>query len=294
MKLNLNQAARRGLTLIELVVVMAIVAVLAAMVIPRLDFLKGQAEHASSAGTQADLGSIIQTFKSSSNEYPSLDMLVTESGSLYSKLQSNTTASFLEPFTIPAPGGPGTSWYRSLTDAGFKFGYRHNDAATDASASGTLVADIFNQSSSGSLVVARVKTTGGDMSQIGAAIRNAVYPGGATFVPGTPAVGVEGEPGYVPAVAPSTTQLPAGTVPAGSNLVAFGIGPKSNMVGKVLASAPISSMAADDPAATYCRYLAIFEIYSNGSPAKFKMITDHRGRQVNARLDLYKTSNALN
>ena len=47
-------ALRRGLTLIELVVVMAIIAVLAVMVIPRLDFLRTQAEHSSSAGTQAD------------------------------------------------------------------------------------------------------------------------------------------------------------------------------------------------------------------------------------------------
>src|SRR5262245_57140627 len=45
--------ARRGLTLVELVVVMAIIAVLAAMVIPRLDFLKNQAENAAAAGTAA-------------------------------------------------------------------------------------------------------------------------------------------------------------------------------------------------------------------------------------------------
>ncbi|MGC3970298.1 MAG: type II secretion system protein [Pirellulales bacterium] len=293
MKLNLNRAARRGLTLIELVVVMAILAVLAAMVIPRLDFLKTQAEHSASAGTQADIGTIIQTFKSSSNTYPSLDTLVSTDGTLYSKLQGQTTGSFLEATPIPG-ASTGSGWYRSLSDAGFTYGYRHDASATNASNSATSVVDLVNEGSQGTLTLATVKVTGGDMSGLGSGIRGAIYPGGATYNPAVPAVGVEGDAGYVPAVPASWSQVAAGTIPSTSKLVVFGIGPKSNLIGKVMTSAPISSMGSDDSSSTYCRYLAVFEIYSNGTPAKLKMITDHRGRQIGARLDLYKTGNALN
>ena len=114
MKRRFSSAARCGLTLIELVVVMAIIAVLASMVIPRLDFLKAQAEHSASAGTQGDLGTIIQTFKTSSGKYPTFDTLIASSGNtLYSKLQSQTAGSFLEATTIPTPAGPGTEDLRT-------------------------------------------------------------------------------------------------------------------------------------------------------------------------------------
>lgn len=289
-------AARRGLTLIELVVVMAIIAVLATMVIPRLDFLKGQAEHAASAGTQADVGTIIQTFKTSSGKYPSFDTLISSNGnSLYSKLQSQTTASWLEATQIPG-ASTGQGWYRSFSDGGFQFGYKHNESATDASASGTVVVDMVNEGSDGTLYLATVKSTGGDMSGLGAAIRNAIYPGGAVWNPGSPAVIGNGtaENPETPAVPAAWEQTAAGTIPSTSKLVALGIGPKSNLIGNVMTSAPSSAMAADDTKALYCRYLAIFEIFSNGSPAKFKMIVDHRGRQVGARLDLYKSGSAVN
>ena len=45
-------------------------------------------------------------------------------------------------------------------------------AATNASASGTSPADIENQATSGTLVLAVVKSTGGDASQLGAAIQH--------------------------------------------------------------------------------------------------------------------------
>lgn len=291
MKNSWKNAARRGLTLIELVVVMAIVAVLAAMVIPRLDFLKGQAEHATSAGTQADIGTIIQTFKSSSGKYPSFDTLISTSGSLFTKLQAQTAGSFLEATTIPGASS-GTGWYRSFSDGGFQFGYKHNEAGTDASSSASDAVDIVNEGSAGALTLATVKTTGGDMSGIGASIRNAIYPGGATYTAATN--GPDGIAGNEDDTAATTTQLPAGTIPSTSKLVVFGVGPKSNLIGNVMGSAPISTMAADDPKSTYCRYFVIFEIFSNGSPAKFKMVTDHRGRQVGARLDLYKSGSAVN
>lgn len=291
MKCRFSSTARCGLTLIELVVVMAIIAVLASMVIPRLDFLKAQAEHSASAGTQGDLGTIIQTFKTSSGKYPTFDTLIASSGNtLYSKLQSQTAGSFLEATTIPAPAGPGTDWYRSFSDGGFTYGYQHDAAATDASSSGTTAVDVVNQIFDGSIKFATVKATGG--GTYGAALRAAIYPGGATYV--TPVADDPATTTIDETVVGGWTQVAAGTIPATSKLVAFGVGPKSNLVGNVMVSAPSSAMAADDSAATYCRYLVIFEIFSNGAPAKFKMITDHRGRQIGARIDLYKQGSAVN
>ena len=278
-----RSALRRGLTLIELVVVMAIIAILAVMVIPRLDFLRTQAEHASSAGTQADLGSMIQTFKASSGSYPSFDSLISSGGALYTKLQQQTALAAMDATTIPG-ASTGERWYASFSDAGFKYVYTHSESASDASGSATDAVDLVNQAASGSLKLATLKTTGGPSGLT--AIRNAIYPGGATFVSGSN--GPDTIAGTSDDVASTTTQLAAGTVPAGRMLVVFGVGPKSNLVSNVLASAPSSAMGSDESSTTYSRYFVIFEIYSNGDPAKFKMVTDHRLRQIGARVDLYK------
>jgi prepilin-type N-terminal cleavage/methylation domain-containing protein len=281
---------RKGLTLVELVVVVAILAVLAAMVIPRLDFLKTQAEHAASAGTQADLGTMIQTFKASSGFYPSFDLLVDTGGSLYSKLQSQTTAAFLETWTVP--GASNGSWYRSLSEAGFQYAYRHNPSATDASASGTTTVDVIGEASNGALTMAAIKSTGGDLSQLGATIRNTIYPGGTTYTPASN--GPDGIAGNDDDVAAASTPFGVGEIPANKKLVVVGIGPKSSLLGKVMVAAPVSPMTTDDSKSTYCRYLAVFEVSSDGTAAKLKMVTDHRGRQIGARIDQYKSNSAVN
>jgi prepilin-type N-terminal cleavage/methylation domain-containing protein len=280
-------ALRRGLTLIELVVVMAIIAILAVMVIPRLDFLRTQAEHSSSAGTQADLGAMIQTFKASSNKYPSFDSLISSSGSLYSKLQTQTALAAFDATTIPG-ASTGERWYGSLADGGFKSAFTHNDAATDASNSAVNAVDIVNQAADGSLVLATIKTTGGPSGAT--AIRQAIYPGGATFVAATDPDGI---PGNGDETAATTVQTAAGTIPTTSKLVVFGVGPKSNLISNVVATAPSSAMGSDESTTTYCRYFVIFEIFSNGDPAKFKMVTDHRLRQISARVDLYKRGSQI-
>lgn len=288
----LRSSARLGLTLIELVVVIAIIAILAVMVVPRLDFLKAQAEHASSAATQGDLGSMIQVFKASSGKYPNFDTLLDTSGNLYAKLQSQTAGNGLQAATIPGIGGPNTNWYRSLTDAGLQYGYRHDASATDASNSASSTLVDMDEAAYGSLKLATLKTASIPVEARSTvmAILNTIYPGGATFVPASDPDGV---PGSGDEVAASTQQTAAGTVPATSMLVVFGIGPKSNLVSNVLASAPSSAMGADDSTQTYCRYFAIFEIFASGAPAKFRMVTDHRLRQIGARVDLYKQGSSI-
>ena len=278
-----------GLTLIELVVVMAILAVIAMMVVPRLDFLKGQAEHASSANSQADAAAMIQTFKSSSGKYPTLDTLIGTDNAVLTKLQTQTALANLDATTIPVSGGE--RWYGSFSDGGFTYGYQHNQSASDASASATNAVDLVNQISDGSIKLATLKASG--TSSQGTAIRTALFPGGATYITPDP----DGPDNDILTTADNIvggwTQVPAGTIPATSMIVVFGIGPKSNLVGNVMQSAPISYAGSDEPTTTYCRYLAFFEIFSDGKPAKLRMVTDHRMRQISGRVDQYRQQGAL-
>jgi prepilin-type N-terminal cleavage/methylation domain-containing protein len=279
---------RRGLTLIELVVVVAILAVLAVMVIPRLDFLKTQAEHATSAGTQADLGSMIQTFKASSGKYPSFDSLMSNGTTLYSKLQAQTTSAGLVVSELPGPGA-GEHWYRSFSDAGFQFIFQHDEGASDASASGLTPIDFIDQILDGSFRVATIRPTGG--GSLATAVRNTIYPGTVVYTPASNGPdGVVGGGDDVPA---SSVTTGVGEIPATSKLVVFGVGPKSNLITNVVATPPSSAMGSDDSTATYCRFLVIFEIFRDGSPAKFRMVTDHRLRQISARIDMYKQGSAI-
>lgn len=295
MRSSRTNAVKQGLTLIELVVVMAIIAALAAMVIPRLDFLKTQAEHASSAATTGDLGTIIQTFKASSGKYPTFDTL-TASSAVYTKLQAQTVLSALEPWTVTGPGAPGTSdWYRCFSDAGFTFGYSHNASATDASNSGATVVDIVNQIFDSTLTLASIKATGGGTNA--GLIRSAIYPGGVSYQVITPAIPDDPATTDVNETAPAVSgwvQTAAGTIPTNKKLVVFGIGPKSNLVGNAMVSAPMGAMGSDDSKNTYCRYLVVFEVSADGAPAKLKMVTDHRLRQIGDRIDLYKGASAIN
>lgn len=284
------RTVRRGLTLIELVVVIAILAVLASMIIPRLDFLKDQAEHASSASTQADVGTLLQTYKASSGKYPTFDTLIDTSGALYSKLQGQTALSGLEVWAPPSPGAGATHFYRSLSEAGFSYGYTHDAASTDASNSATNVVDLINQIFDGSLKLATIKSTGGGTNAT--AVRNAIYPGGTQFQAATDPDGI---PGNGDETTAQWVQVAAGTIPADRKLVVFGLGPKSNATGNILVSAPLGAAGSDDSKATYCRYLVVFEVYgtaTNTPQAKFKMVTDHRLRQIGSRVDQYKSGNA--
>jgi len=88
-----NLRVRRGLTLIELVVVIAILAILAAVIIPKLDGLTSQAGSATDAAILADLNSAVSTFESRSNgNYPNAsDGLLTGGSSteFYGKFHPN-------------------------------------------------------------------------------------------------------------------------------------------------------------------------------------------------------------
>src|SRR5262245_58607083 len=63
-------APARGLTLIELVVVCAILGVLAAMLLPKFEGLQSSANHTAAASSAADVARLIGTYKTSKMVYP--------------------------------------------------------------------------------------------------------------------------------------------------------------------------------------------------------------------------------
>ncbi len=86
---------RRGLTLIELVVVMAVLVGLAAVLVPNLPQLIGQANQASGVTNIVDLDKLMQTYFATHSAYPDK----------YDSLLSNSTLSTL----LPTPEGSGGS-----------------------------------------------------------------------------------------------------------------------------------------------------------------------------------------
>jgi prepilin-type N-terminal cleavage/methylation domain-containing protein len=84
---------RRGLTLLELVVVMAVLAALAAILIPLLPNLLTQAHTSAAATNDGEVTKAVQMYNSQTNLMPnSLDSLVDSAGNLITYLPSNAMA----------------------------------------------------------------------------------------------------------------------------------------------------------------------------------------------------------
>jgi general secretion pathway protein G len=69
-KMNIRKYGRRGFTLIELVVVILILAILAALIIPRVVGRTDDAKRSKAASDIATLRSQVQLFKSDVGDYP--------------------------------------------------------------------------------------------------------------------------------------------------------------------------------------------------------------------------------
>jgi prepilin-type N-terminal cleavage/methylation domain-containing protein len=285
---------RHGLTLIELVVVMAILISLAAIILPRLDFVKGQADNAATATNAADLSKVIETNRVNSGSYGAFDLLGDGNGALLPSLwgtnvfsgQGATAPAGYTSTTIPGPTGPaGPFYYQSFLDAGLN-GIVNSAAATNASNS-----DI---PATGSAVVVNLSN----------AIAGATGPGNSLAV-------LAGNSGNPYADQLFTTLVPSGTIGLtqsyssstdtsapgyGSQafyLVAMGIGPSSSIVGTLIASAPQETQG-DDPAAVYCRYIGIWKVYASGKPAQLLAVVDHRSKTIDTNIQQFNQRSSTN
>jgi prepilin-type N-terminal cleavage/methylation domain-containing protein len=92
MQTKLNPSRRLGLTLLELVVVVLILAVLAALVVPRLSGVVTQSNSAANAAVIDEVNRSVQLFETRFGKQPQgWDSLMNTNGTLYSKLHPNVT-----------------------------------------------------------------------------------------------------------------------------------------------------------------------------------------------------------
>lgn len=255
--LKLSRNVRAGLTLIELVVVMVILAALAALLIPRLGFLKDSADTVTAAAGASEVANNLETYKAAVGSYPlRMDSLIKDDGSgLYDRFTSNGTTAAAPSWLVMEDLTAGSSgyWY-SVIRGGPQSVMDHvvYAALSDPSSSGTVLRD-YN--TNGKTAVVNVTAT-----------------------PSTTVARIMEASGY------------PGALPANTKLVAFGIGPRCGLVGQTMSNVPRFSM---QPQEFYARFIAVFAAFDNGfsaatKPMQLRCVLDSRGFPVDYRLNQVK------
>ncbi len=281
---------RAAFTLLELLVVVSILAVLAGLVITKIDFVRRQADMAAAADTTAELSRNIQMYVTVKGVLPDgMDSLLDSANTAQiSKWIYDSSPSLVPDLATPANGNTaisvlGTSGadrrLNSLGRMGVLTLMDLSDSATFASDAGTVPRSIDRKLAGVDAHVLVVRP--------GSSIWNQVFP---PAVYGTPSPG-ETESMFMPAadiVAAvgdgSTDQVR--NISFGINttvsLVVLGIGRGNSMNGITMSGPPI--YPAPDPESRYYRYVALVAVYGDGRRAQFKAALDPFGRTNAAEL----------
>lgn len=230
---------REGFTLLELIVVLAVLVALAGLAVSKLDLLQLKAEKATAGMDMRNISRLIQTFRATTNFYPDRwDSLLHSDGTLKQPGLPGSGDAGLDPgivggngFTaklalLPAPG-LSADHVKSLSRLGITTLYDHVANSDVPYGDGFTVE---NPIGVGDRLATVVKQK----------IIDSIYP--------TPPPG-------------------SAVVPADRVLVVFGLGKWTTIVGSNLQSAVIS----EPPTYPYSndlyynRYLAVFEAYNDGS-----------------------------
>lgn len=245
--------SRLGLTLIELVVVMAILGALAAMLLPKFDGLQNSANHVAAGSSITDVAKSIQTYKTAKTVFPDGWDSLTSGSSLWTAGNVGTQTKGLHTQLVDSANGKLTmgtaltaTQVSALQAAGITTVYTLTAASTNRP--GDMFTTATPLAAGSTLAVINPATTAGKK------IIDRIYR--KNQLDGT---GVSG------AIAP-TTANPAGDATA--QLIVFGLGPQSAMVPNLMMEAPTYSNV--NASFIYNRLLVVFELTS--SKVTFKTV----------------------
>ena len=237
MPLNLTSPRRRGLTLLELIVVLVILVAVAGILIPLLPNMLGRAHTSVGATNINEVNRMVQVYYQTYDLYPNvLDNLV-GSSSVLSYLPNYTPTgdiATVQMYTLSASdvaalNAVGITTVATLADTG--------------STQPTTFTPTFNPYSYASSGAVNTQTLVANQTTVASLLN--------TFV--------EGPNGIVKL---DPTMLPGGTY------VVFGFGKQTNAIGRVVTDAPVhfGEFAPDSATNVYCRYGLVFRTASgNGA-----------------------------
>lgn len=239
---------RAGFTLLELIVVLAILVAIAGLAVTKLDVLQLKAEKASAALDMRNISRMIQTFRATTNFYPDRwdSLVVTGTRSLQVPGAPGSGQGGLDPGLVGTTGAGKlilstdsltANQARSLSRLGITTVYDHVGSTATPYSDGFTVENPIDGTDD-------VFATINPANAAGQRILNTIYP------------------------TPPSAANPAGNavVPADRVLVVFGLGKWTTIVGSNLQSAVLTEppIYPYSNELYYNRYLAVFEAYNNG------------------------------
>ena len=249
---------QKGFTLLELVVVVAILVILAGFILPKFDVFKLKANKGVAAANMTAISRSIQQYYVQSSVYPDgWDSLLTPTDALWTPGDPGQAAG-LDPQLV---GGPPAASPQKLTVS---------TALTEKEArslSRIGVATLYDVDTASTALpnerftIARPIDTGVKVAVIneadddGQGIINHIYPGAG------------------------------GVTPSGVKLVAVGLGSRNTMLGQTVQEIPFYSNT--DQTQYYSRYLAVFAVKSSGSRAELKAIVGSDADRIDEEIADY-------
>lgn len=270
------RAQRRGLTLIELVMVLIILASLAAMIVPIVDNLRRTSDKSTASATMKQVVENLSLYRTQTSHYPDrMDSLLDSSGSaLFSSLHeklNNSTDPKLAVSTLATEKEA-----EGFEEVGIRFLLDHDlaNAARGMPGNSGLIPRAVTEGTS----VAVLNLGNAEGLEVAASIY--------------PQLGVAGS-GY--AVGSNNVISVDPDLDGGSSgdeytikLVCLGVGPGNTAIGNTMVSPP--AYPSVDGVTTYNRYIAVFAVYDGNGVggeklAQLKAALDSKGDFLNEELN---------
>ncbi len=264
-----QQRRNSGFTLIELVVVVAVLAILAGLVLPKLDTYILKANKGVSASNISGVSRYIQTHRVLNNIYPDkMDSLLDTSGAFWTTTGSSPTDPTFKIGLHPELTGGDTSGLPANTPQKLKLDTLPADGATSAygrSLNRMGITTVFDALDHVNNAIPGNKFDQPRSLDFTSTVKIATL--NVTVDASGTLTGGDGDAQAI------FTKIygNGGKQPVGAKLVAFGFGPNNSAIGSTLQDVPFYPNL--DQTAYYNRFVVFFEAYQDGSRASFKLAT---------------------